>query len=283
MKTNYIIYNGIKLKYAIIKKGTLMFRTIVGHESLSKKHKNNFSKEFNDKNISYNILRDYFGKQEKKENYCLSPYYNLFLYFNPFFADTNLWLNNTYERNVAIYEIQSDLKLLSFIDTKYKIDDPLFIENDILVKCNTIKLCNYTGVKSDYCLSMNFMKTHPDIIGVYNIIEVDNKHYEDKEHLKIIKPFVKYIHREKMNPNYYGVPQIYIYPLKNRLFNEIITEYNVLSKTYIEKLYKYISDNYDNYNLFLIDFIEHQPFKIDKLMSFIKNKCIYKNGRFRLK
>ena len=267
---NTIIYNNIELKYIIIKKNTILFRTIYGDSKYSKINPLSLTKDKLAKIYSNNILRDFYGKQENLDDYCLSPFYNIFLYPNPYFADTNLWFNNKCERNVAIYKTQQDIKLLSFIDSKYLISDPILETNGIIKNCSQLDFCNYKMYNSNYCLTQEFMETYPDILGLYNIVEIDNNHLKEKTNK--MAPFMKFMNFEKNITNTInGIPEISLYHLKMRKFITIKTKYNK-NPNYFHKLYEKIVNNIDDYNLFLIEFIAHQPYKIDKLFNFMKNK-----------
>jgi hypothetical protein len=199
-------------------------------------------------------------------------------------ADTNLWFNHEYERNVIVYVLQQDIILLSFINSNYLISDQILKDKNILNKCNMFKLCNiYSGIKSDYCLSTEFIKDNPNIMGIYNVNLKDNEHLDDllntpKSKL-LLDPFIEYFNFEKINTDLKGIAEISMYPFKQRQIKDIITPYNT-NKNYIAKLYKNIYNNIDKYNYQMIEIFKHKPFdKNDELYKFIKNTIYNKTTK----
>ena len=261
MENNYIEYNNIKLKYNIFKKNTILFRTIISDEYTNKEPENN------------NILRDFIGKREYNKDFCISPYYNRYFYLNPYMADSNLYLNNKNDRKVYLYELQYDIKILSLLNVNYTIDD--LIKNNILTKCNTINnvYCDYDKDlnNNDYCFTLDFMKTYPDILGFIWINIKDNKKlYESinnkKNRFITYNKLKKFFNFEKsyIKSDYKGIPELILHPYNKRIFENKIIKFN-------KSLYKNIIENIDKFNYTIIKEFDHQPFKIDNLYKYINS------------
>jgi|694.fasta_scaffold00943_50 hypothetical protein len=249
----------------IIKKGTILFRIVHTKET--------------------NFLRDFYGKQEDDNDFCLAPNYNVFFYFTPYMSDTSLWFNYKV-RKMIVYELQYDIEVLNFIlpldsnnKLKYIREDINLDKLNIIKKCDNFELCNglYKGIKSDYCLTNDYIKKNPKILGMINIVEIDNKHL--KQHLKKnknkwIKQFMGFF---KNKNGLIGVPELSIYPLNYRNTEHIIY------KNEPDKLINNIANNITKYNYTIKAVFDHQPFKKDELYNFVKNKLVMKNGFYYFK
>lgn len=250
-----IIYKNIELNIIKIKKGTILFRVLTSSNA---------------------FLRDYYGKQEDKNDYCLSPQHNVFFYNQPFIVDANLWLNSSW-RNMLIYEIQYDIELLDFTEnSKYLREDEILITKGILRKCNDLSLCSglYNGIKSDYCLTDEFLEKYPNIMGLFNIVKLDNIHLKKViNKYNFIKPYIDFF---KDKNGFTGIPELSIYPLHNRVKEHIITPFTNVD------LHNNIIKNIEKYNYIIKEIIPHQPFEKNKLLKYLKYKLKFKNKFYYL-
>lgn len=250
-----------------IKKGTVLFRIILLEEKA--------------------FLRDFYGKQEGTNDYCMPPNYNVFFYFNPFMSDTNLWHNGKW-RKMFIYELQYDIEVLSFVKPcdvkpenypKYLREDQILEKKNILLKCNNFDFCNglYKGIDSDYCFTLDFMKKNPNILGMINIVARDNKNLKEKIKNKKYRWITKFMYKYLNHNGEKGIPELSIYPFNKRNFNHIRTKVNDAA------LYNNLINNRFKYNYVLKAAIDHQPFKKDELYNYVNKNLIMKDGFYFFK
>jgi hypothetical protein len=256
---DYITYNDKQIPILNIKKGTLLFRYVYDNPG---------------DNVTINKMApgSFLGIQnEKDENeYCLPSNYNVFFYPYPYVMDTNKYLKPTASK-MMLFETTTDIKVALFLKPSLYTRNMTGEENEISVSCDNFNFCyGLKGRSHDPCFKEEFMKQHPEIMGIYGISFNDNKRFLQQFNKPIFKPFRKFIHMYEDNKTI-GVPELMLYPLRRR-GDEIVTKVEGDVYDFIKKHEK--SFNYEAVNVF-----NHKPLKMyDELFVFMNN--INKKYRF---
>ena len=249
MKT-YVNYNGMQVPIIIIPKDAILFKCIIN------KPNNN---------------ADIFGIEIDKDKYCLPRAHNVFFYPHPFIIDSNLYLNSAH-RKIYIYKTNHKLKIISLLTPEFTEADA--INAGVLVNCNLLSFCNngFIGKKYDTCITNDFMKAFPNIIGCTRIVEADNNHYKTALAQKkyVLDKSIFFDKSHNFFPN--GIPEIFMYPYKKQAMDDIFF-YNTALRP-------------KGLNYTLIKNISHQPYNSkDGFYAYIRKmiktkKFIYTNGWF---
>ena len=155
---SYRNFRNRKIPILTIPKGTCLFRYI-------------YSKE--------NPLEDFVGvKNENLETFCLHPNHNVFFYPYPYVFDTNAWVEEaTTVKNpkMFVYSTTRDIKILLLIKpSNYHVNSKK--GDGVIVSCKGLQFCkDFEGRSYDICLTDDFIKENPDIVGNIRIVFRDNK------------------------------------------------------------------------------------------------------------
>jgi len=183
------------------------------------------------------IIDDFVGmKKDINNKYMLHPSYNVFFYPYPFVVE------NYFPKisNMAIFVLNNDidisLNILPSINSRVDMNR----DSDYLNNCNVVQNDKYSkGYGYDPCLTIDFIKKHKNVVGGIYIAGMDNADIKRISKNKIDS--LKYRKYFKDSMNNVSVPEIVLYPLKERKDDYIITNPNVIS-------YDWLKSNMDKYN-----------------------------------
>jgi hypothetical protein len=241
----YRTYNQNEIPVLTIPKGTVLFRYISDKE---------------------NAIRDFVGFETEEDKdqttYCLSKYHNTFFYPYPYVIDSNSWVNGKKQtqqvyKNMILYEIAHDCKIILMIKPSEFIRKGKY---DFTTYCNNLQFCNKNGIKTDICLTEDFIDKNPDISGIYAIQEGDAnnlmKWYTKNEYTN----FRKYLTFFR-DINFKSVPEIMMHPLLRRNIQE--------QKTVIVNgsEFDYIQKHKNKFNYHPFQVFEHKPLEDNDELS----------------
>ena len=234
-------YNDIQVPLLTIPKGTVLFRSM-RKEGL--------------------ILTDFLGIPDEENNYCLSPYHNVYFYTYPYVIDTNKHAENENKMHMVMYVTATDVKVVLLLNPSPYVrhrDEkaPFFTE------CDKVQFCGTTGKEYDKCLLMDFMQDNPDVCGMIGIQAADVTRFNNKWRTPEFEPFRKFVTflwdagnmRDKKN---YGTPEIALYPLRMRNLKEIKTKVDDSTN-----MFDYIMKRSNKYNYIPFQSMYHQFLKHD--------------------
>lgn len=225
----------MKLHYTTLKKGTLLFRLVS------------------------NPSHDLNGPLMENGKHCLTENYNVFFYPNPFVGKIILSGKSFKDIDkIHIYKLKYDVKVLNLLGPSR-----LTRGHKVESKQKTLRTCSKArkgclplkGREFDPCFTSSFMKEHPTVLGMVSIAFNDSRSLA-KNQSKITEVMKPYIHTKKDVNGLSGIPEIMLYPLKQRHIGDIISEPN-------EKL--------DN----IYEVVDVLPIKEDELIHFMKSHAIY--------
>ena len=190
-------FKGAKIPTITIPKGTLLFRAVRHSEG------------------------DFTGADVSPGRRCIPRNYNVFFYLDPFVADIHTELANV--QNVDVYMTPHDLKVVSMIGTSPLTRGSRYgSEKSPVVTCSDIKNTCLEGKPYDPCFRDEFIRTHPEIHGWAAIGR------SDAEKLKkaIEKGTVpKNVRTEKDSKGNVGAVELALYPLKERMLEDVNIEH----------------------------------------------------------
>jgi len=244
-----------------IPKGVLMFRYV-------------YDIPEDNKNIVDMTISSFLGinkskKDIEKKSLCLPKHYNVFFYPCPYVMDTNKYIQKypPKDSNMVIFETTKDVKvvLLTSPSKFYRIDKGE--ENPLSINCDKYTYCdNIKGFEYDPCFRENFLKQHPDVMGMYGLSKNDAKRFMKKYEKPFYSKFRKYIKIQKDIRGVSGVPELILYPLSYRYEN---VDFDFEKES---DIYDFIQKNQDNFNYKAIDTFKHKPYQsYDELSNFMKN------------
>jgi hypothetical protein len=245
----YVEYNEIQVPILTIPKGTVLFRSMQKEDL---------------------IITDFFGinNLEKENEYCLSPYHNVYFYTYPYVIDTNRYAKDENKMHMVMYMTTTDVKVVLLLKpspyTRHINEKaPFFTE------CDKVQFCGTTGKNYDKCLLMDFMEANPDVCGMVGIQAPDTVRFNHEWRKPYFEPFRKFITylwdagnmRGKDN---FGTPEIALYPHRMRNLKEVKT---VIDDS-IDK-FDYIMKRKDKYNYIPFQSLFHRFGEKDKLYDML--------------
>jgi len=222
-----IKYKGDNVNIATLPKGTVLFRGYRGEQ---------------------NIIDDYIGYNTEKDNKTIIPEdYNVFFYPYPF-AVEEYFINF---KTFVIMSLQYDVQIVSQVYPSTN------THNDMNRGYEYVKPCKARPY--DPCLTGGFMKEYPKVVGQIGLFPGDikamNAIYSGKEEtFKYWKNFMDY-------NGYIGVPEVILYPFKERQKTKTFTEK--------DKTFESLNNRIKEYNYVPIAITNKENYKsiVDALLS----------------
>lgn len=226
-------FEGEEFKTLTLPKGTVLFRSL--------RDSDNFIEGF----IGYKV-----GNQ-----YILGPDFEHYFFTHPF--------NRYYGQTTVIYVLNNDVQVILGLKPS-KDYSKSEIGHKFGQECSQKKYKSKIGSSYNECLNDNFVAKYPEVLGwLAPDDESDTPNYYDHTNLKEYAKYIVYYENDK------GIttrPELVIYPFKNRVLKDVVTEYENAN-------YDYIKANIDKYNyrpIAIIDFnadLKEYKDVIDKLLS----------------
>jgi len=235
---HYREYNEIQVPILTIPKGTVLFRSMKKEDL---------------------IITDFLGiiNPDKENEYCLSPYHNVYFYTYPYVIDTNDYAVDENKMHMVMYTTTVDVKVVLLLKpspyTRHRdFGAPFFTE------CDKVQFCGTTGNNYDKCLLMDFMQANPDVCGMVGIQAPDVVRFNKKWQMSWFEPFRKFITYlwdagNLRGNDMFGTPEIILYPRRTRILKETKT---VLDDS-VDK-FDYIMERQDEYNYLPFQSLFHQ-------------------------
>lgn len=224
-----------RLHYTILKKNTLLFRLVS------------------------NPTDDIQGPLTETGSRCLTPNYNVFFYPNPFVGKIILIGKSLASiDHVHVYRLKHDVKVLNLLSpSKLTRGHKLDHRNKTIKQCSrTHQGClPFKGREFDPCFTPQFMKKHPNVLGMIAIAENDARGFQKRKE-KVTDAMKPYIHMKSDSKGLLGVPEIILHPLQKRLDHDLITQEGDVLKT-----------NYE-----VVDVL---PIKDETLVTFMEKHAVY--------
>ena len=222
-----IKYKGDDVNIVTLPKGTVLFR--------------GYSRE-------KNIIDDYVGYNTGKNNTTVVPEdYNVFFYPYPFAVEEYF----THFATFVIVVLQYDVQIVSQVYPSTN------THNDMYQNYAYVKPCIPRTM--DPCLTADFMKAYPEIVGQIGLfpgdVEAMNAIYSEKvETFKYWKNFMDY-------SGYIGVPEVILYPFKERQKTKSFSEK--------DKTFESLNSRIKEYNYVPIVITDKENYKniVDSLLS----------------
>lgn len=224
-----IKYKGDDVNIITLPKGTILFR---GY------------------NEEKNIIDDYVGfrREAPEDNETIIPEdYNVFFYPYPFAVEE--YFSNF--KTFVIMALQYDVQIVSQVYPSTNTHDDMYRDYGYVKPC---KARPY-----DPCLTADFMKEYPKVVGQIGLFPGDvkamNDIYSDKvETFKYWKNFMDY-------NGYVGVPEVILYPFKERQKKKTFTEK--------DKTFESLNSRIKEYNYVPIVITNKENYKsiVDSLLS----------------
>lgn len=230
----------------IIPKGTLLFRRVK------------------------DPMSDFKGVLLNSGKRCVTPDYNVFFHLDPFVGENALGkFISDCGNNVYVYMVKRDLKLLKLLDR---------FDERYVKPCSQTKQYCLPFIRNSYdpCMNIDFVKKHPDIVGMLTVSAGDNFRFVKENKAKTLpKKYSKYIIYHKGLGAYLGDNLI-----KMRMFPEIILH---PFATRNKKAMIMDDSHHPNLNYEIIGAF-HTTDK-EKILNFMKNHTKFdrKNGLYQYK
>jgi len=222
-------------------------------------------------NETKQILSDYTGWYKTGEKYSyVWPNFNVFFYPYPFVVD-EIDIVERSKITMVTYVLQNDVKVILGVLPSNNMRDDRHNSN-YLKSCNTIQVSkHFEGLYYDPCFNPEFMEQNSDIIGSLFLSGTDSNAHTTitGKNVKLLK----YRHFFQDKVNHVGVPEIILYPFKQRHFEEI--QFERSSNT----LYDVIKKNINLYNYKPISIEEHYKSKESNFKTFV-DKLLSPEGVF---
>jgi hypothetical protein len=214
-------YRNTKLDVKVIPKGTLLFR------------------------LTSNPENDIRGVPLADGSRCIAPHSKVFFYPNPFAAELAFqkYLNE-FDKNVYVYILTHDIKVFNLIHPSAYSRRDKTRKRSFLKRCSTVKQGCLPRKLNEYdaCFSDTIIKKYPSIVGYLGNVNKDaiamKRNLAKPENSK----YKKYFHFTTDSADVLSVPELAIYPLRERSDkNIIVSESDSLANSY--KLLKKFSRN----------------------------------------
>lgn len=179
-----------------VPKGTLLFRTAERYDT------------------------DFTGVPLNGES-CIPPQYNVFFYFNPFAVESVHWYD--FIKDMRVYETTQDTKVVLLLKPSKMTrgDSRNKTKKSILIPCSKTRKACVKGRDYDPCFSESFLKKHPDVLGYMGMARKDAQQLRDAMKTSL-KHVVKYIQLAEDERGFKGTPEVVLYPLRKRNFEDIM-------------------------------------------------------------
>ena len=187
MKSEVIKYKGEKINVITIPKGTVLFR---GYKDTSR------------------ITSDFIGYSSNGDDiHSLHPTHNVFFYPYPYVIE------NYFEHFevLAIFVLQKDIKIINQLLPSRNTRDDMNFEKEYITTCDKNQP---KGKSYDPCLSLDFIKKHPEIVGEIAIADMDVYAMNMVKYDKVND--MKYRRNFRDFTGHVGVPEFILYPLTKR-------------------------------------------------------------------
>lgn len=231
-------YNNMKVSIATIPKGTVLFRGYYQEKKTS-------------------ILNDFIGFPiPETTKHRVIPYANVFFYPYPFITERILDTPMYEMISVVTRPIKVALNILPSLNYRGEKD----LENQYITSCNNIKWKGYKGNNYDPCFTKEFLKQNPDVVGNVTIAFMDTHSQKCLEGKDV--EFNRY-HRLFSDVLNTGIPEFIMYPLKERVMKDVVTDSKIVTP---EWMTKHLSD-FNYFPLYVTDTREETKQTLDALLS----------------
>lgn len=185
-----ITFRREKVHLYTIPKGTLLFRT------------------------THDYTSDFAGVPVNNVR-CIPSQYNVFFYFNPFVIDSIHWYEHL--KDIAVYRTTHDIKVVLLLkpSKRTRADLRKGTKRSLIKSCSKTRKACIPGREYDPCFSEEFLSKHPDIMGYVGVARKDSAQL--RTGMKgILKPVAKYIQIAQDDRNFFGSPELALYPMRHR-------------------------------------------------------------------
>lgn len=213
-------YGRDKVQIATIPQGTVLFRGYVNPDPSSS-------------------INDLIGfKPQGSDKHTVIPYTNVFFYPYPFLSERigigELHREMIFVTTRPIEVVLGILPSLNYRSERYTAE--------YTISCDKVKWKNFKGFGFDPCLTEGFITQNKSVVGNLVIAEMDADsqkcmYGEDVLYNKYHKLFKDVLQD--------GVPEFILYPLKERVMDDVVTDYKNVTK-------QYLFDHMNDFNYFPI-------------------------------
>lgn len=231
-------YKNMKVSIATIPKGTVLFRGYYKDEKSS-------------------ILNDFIGFPiPETTKHRVIPYANVFFYPYPFITERILDTPMYEMISVVTRPIKVALNILPSLNYRAEKNKG----DSYITSCSNIKWKGYQGNSYDPCFTKEFLRENPDVVGNVAIAFMDTNAQKCLEVKDV--DFNRY-HRLFSDVLNTGIPEFIMYPLKERVMKDVVTDSKIVTP---EWMTKHLSD-FNYFPLYVVNNREEMKTTIDELLS----------------
>lgn len=189
-------YGNREVPVITLPKGTLLFRAVV------------------------EPITDFVGVPQARAGFCIPPHHNVWFYLAPTVIDADpKWFGDY--KSIQVYVITRDLTIASLVlPSKFTRATRLEKTRSFMIGCNKTEKSCIKGNPYDPCFRTSFLKKYPSISGWIGIGSSDASkvmtYLKNGESVR-----TQFIHTLADNRGVVGAPEVVLYPLANRYFENV--------------------------------------------------------------
>lgn len=213
------------------------------------------------------IIYDFVGYKSKNDTYMLSPSHNVFFYPYPYVLEDYFT-----PKNMTIFVLSKDIDISLNISPSFNSWKDMIYKLEYLKTCNEVQNDDYfKGNNYDPCFSIDFIKENKNVVGGIYLSGLDVSPISQTTTKKL--DYLKYRRYFSDIDNNVAVPEIILYPFKERKMDYVITKPTDIS-------YEWLNSKMDQYNylpLITVQYDVNDKSSFDTIINSLLSPSGYKD------